>query len=382
MFGMNQLSGFNANFSNTGGTSMIFNNIGALWSWGNNTYGQLGLGNRTSYSSPVQVGSLTNWTCVANGLYHSLALQSDGSAWVWGNNTYGQLGLGNRTSYSSPVQVSGTYSWIACTDTSSFLIKNNGTLWGCGQNTNDQLGQGNNTSYSSPVQIGSDTKWMYISGGGNGAITAVKTDGTIWGCGQNNNGQLGMGNTTNPISRITQVGSDTSYIFSSTTTDCSAVIKNDGSLWTFGNNNNGQLGTNNKTSYSTPTQVSGTPSGDTWIFVSMGHNDNCSAVRNDFTLWSWGNGSNFALGQGNSSNYSVPTQVGIGTNWVYCDNSWSPSGYGIGQDGTLWSWGENAAGQLGLGTTTDYTTPAQVGSSVNWLYSKSYNDFVLAIRQS
>ena len=82
-----------------------------LWLWGRNDYGQLGQGDRTNRSSPVQVGSLTNWRLVAGGGSHTAAVKTDGTLWSWGQNYYGQLGQGNITDYSSPVQVGSLTNW-------------------------------------------------------------------------------------------------------------------------------------------------------------------------------------------------------------------------------------------------------------------------------
>ena len=82
-----------------------------LWSWGRNSHGQLGLGDTTNRSSPVQVGSLTNWRLVAGGEYHTAAIKTDSTLWIWGRNDYGQLGLGNTTNRSSPVQVGTSTNW-------------------------------------------------------------------------------------------------------------------------------------------------------------------------------------------------------------------------------------------------------------------------------
>ena len=86
-------------------------NMRTLWSWGNNSYGQLGLGDFTHRSSPVQVGTLTNWSKIAGGGNHSLAIKTDGTLWTWGYNRFGQLGLGDTTYRSSPVQVGALTNW-------------------------------------------------------------------------------------------------------------------------------------------------------------------------------------------------------------------------------------------------------------------------------
>ena len=82
-----------------------------LWSWGYNNIGQLGLGNTTNYSSPMQVGALTNWSSVSCGYAHTVSIKTDGTLWSWGYNGLGQLGLGNVTNYSSPKQVGALTSW-------------------------------------------------------------------------------------------------------------------------------------------------------------------------------------------------------------------------------------------------------------------------------
>jgi alpha-tubulin suppressor-like RCC1 family protein len=84
---------------------------GTLWAWGDGGNGQLGQGNTTTYSSPVQVGALTTWSTVGGGRNHALAIKTDGTLWVWGSNGYGQLGQGNTTDYSSPVQVGALTTW-------------------------------------------------------------------------------------------------------------------------------------------------------------------------------------------------------------------------------------------------------------------------------
>ena len=87
--------------------------VKGLWTWGYNVYGQLGLGNTTTYSSPKQVGSLTTWSSIAGGTYHTIATKTDGTLWTWGYNGYGQLGLGNTTYYSSPKQVGSLTTWLS-----------------------------------------------------------------------------------------------------------------------------------------------------------------------------------------------------------------------------------------------------------------------------
>ena len=155
-----------------------------LWSWGYNSYGGLGDGTTTSKSSPIQIGALTSWASVSAsgpaGLAGSAAIKTDGTLWTWGKNAYGQLGLSNITNYSSPKQVGSLTNWqyVDQNDRFCLAIKTDGTLWSWGKNGYN-LGLGNSTNYSSPVQIGSLTDWAKVYGG-SGNVTAIKTDGTLW----------------------------------------------------------------------------------------------------------------------------------------------------------------------------------------------------------
>jgi len=124
-----------------------------LYSWGQNTYGNLGLGNTTSYSSPKQVGSLTDWLTISAGNYSCFSVKTNNTLWAWGNNGSGRLGLGNSTSYSSPKQIGALTGWLSVSAGyhTSFAVKTNGTLWGWGANTYGNLGNGATGAISSPV---------------------------------------------------------------------------------------------------------------------------------------------------------------------------------------------------------------------------------------
>ena len=179
---------------------------GTLWAWGLNNNGQLGLGDTTYRLSPTQVGSLTNWAKLTannrgNGTgYVEGAIKTDGTLWLWGNGQYGQLGQGNTTNRSSPVQVGASTTWAIVTTGQFFTaaIKTDGTLWTWGQGTSGQLGDGTQTNRSSPVQLGSST-WSKIAAT-SGFMYGIKTDGTMWAWGENNNSiswSLLVGDTTN-----------------------------------------------------------------------------------------------------------------------------------------------------------------------------------------
>ena len=141
---------------------------GTLWMWGSNNVGQLGINDTTTYSSPKQVGSGTDWANMKICQASVRAVKTDGTLWSWGKNNQGQLGQDNTTQYSSPVQIPGT-TWSTDVDAlgshaySAGAVKTDGTLWMWGQNTQGELGQNNRTEYSSPRQV-PGTAWTSLFG--------------------------------------------------------------------------------------------------------------------------------------------------------------------------------------------------------------------------
>lgn len=351
---------------------------GILYTWGAGG-AVLGLGNATSYSSPKQVGS-NNWRTAGMVDVTSAAVKSDGTLWTWGINGWGNLGTGNLTYYSSPVQVGALTTWFKVYPNrqSCFAIRTDGTLWAWGSGGSGRLGLGNTTSYSSPKQVGALTNWLSFAGGNYiiGTSMAVKTDGTLWAWGNNQYGQLGLGNTTY-YSSPKQVGVLTNWLAVATSYSTWA-IKNDGTLWAWGNGNQGALGLGNGTSYSSPKQVGALTN---WSKVSGGgYYTNVAATKTDGTLWTWGFNNYGQLGLGNTTNFDSPKQVGSLTDWDIVATGGNGSVFAIKTDKTLWAWGQNTSGQLGLGDTTRRSSPVQVGSS-SWMVVATGQSTTIAIRQ-
>jgi alpha-tubulin suppressor-like RCC1 family protein len=309
----------------------------------------------------------------------------------WGANESGQLGLGNRTNLNSPVQVGALTDWSA--DNSklsggyvevSFFIKTNGTLWSCGRNDVGQLGTGNIIDYSSPVQVGSDTNWSQIAAGANGdpyeegtrdAVGAIKTTGSLWtwGCGDYGGiplpAMLGRGAVSGNFSSPVQVGTLLDWAKIATTFEAMGAIKTDGSLWTWGMNWSGELGLGDRTSRSSPVQVGSLLD---WVQLKgFQHpwSGGFLGIKNNKTLWAWGANDYGQLGLGDRTSRSSPVQVGSATDWEQVSTG-ELFALAIRTGGTLWAWGYNLDGELGLGDTTNRSSPVQVGSATDW--SKVY----------
>jgi alpha-tubulin suppressor-like RCC1 family protein len=299
---------------------------GQLWMWGGAAQGVLGQNNTVSHSSPVQVGALTTWSqveIIRGSLTHNAcsALKTDGTLWTWGSSNRGQLGNNSSAAglyRSSPVQIGSSTDWsqIAGGGYSWAGIKTGGTLWMWGYGNQGNMGQNDTVSRSSPTQVGALTTWSKVAVGGRGGSTykncaAIKTDGTLWIWGNGQFGQLGLNNTDSQSSPV-QLGSLTTWAQASASGTFCHAIKTDGTLWAWGNNFAGMLGIglgygNNRSS---PVQVGALT---TWSQVSNGSGF-CAARKTDGTLWSWGSGGYGRRGSGDTNGVYSPVQIGS-RNW-------------------------------------------------------------------
>ncbi|NBU70778.1 MAG: hypothetical protein EBS53_04910 [Bacteroidetes bacterium] len=339
-----------------------------LYGWGNNDSGEIGVNDTVRRSSPVQVGALTDWAIIAGVSTSRMSIKTDGTLWAWGSNSYGQLGLNNNTNMSSPVQVGALTNWAQIAQSIwCAAIKTDGTLWTWGYNGHGMLMQNDRVSRSSPVQVGASTDWAFVDVAAS--TIAIKTNGTLWVAGRSDYGQLGQNNTQSRSSP-TQLGALTTWASASAGGNFNMAIKTDGTLWGWGNNIHGNLGNSNNTNMSSPVQVGALTN---WSSISASAHAymHCLAIKTDGSLWSWGNNNNGQLGRNNTINVNSPNQIGALTTWSQVTTGRSMSA-AIKTDGTLWVWGNNSRGQLGLNDVTiaygpkDRSSPVQVGALTTW----------------
>jgi alpha-tubulin suppressor-like RCC1 family protein len=349
-----------------------------LWMWGYNTVnGQLGINNRTAdRSSPVQtIAGGTNWKQISAFSQTVAAIKTDGTLWMWGLGQSGQLGNGIASIRSSPVQtVSSGTNWeqVSTGVAHTAAIKTDGTLWTWGQNTFGQLGTNNTIIRSSPIQtVSSGTNWKQISVG-TAHTAAIKTDGTLWTWGYNISGQLGDNTIVEKSSPIQTISGGTNWKQVAGGTNNTAAIKTDGTLWLWGLNDTGNLGDNTVIPKSSPVQT--VAGGTNWkqlnLGTTLGGVAGCTnAIKTDGTLWSWGRNQYGQLGDNTVVNKSSPIQtVAGGTNWKQVSTGQLTTA-AIKTDGTLWTWGVNDYGVLGLGTTVvaAVSSPVQtIAGGTNW----------------
>jgi len=353
-----------------------------IWRAGYNNMGQMGTNDRTNLSTFTQMGSLTDWEQISAG-YHCLAVKLNGTLWGWGVNGSGQLGTNDRVTRSSPVQIGSSTNWSRVSTGASALslgVKTDGTLWAWGTNNNGQLGLNEAGVFlyrSSPTQVGVATNWNKVSAGDFYSL-ATKTNGTLWSWGNNSSGGLGL-NTATSYNRSspTQVGVATNWNLIATSVSYAAAViatKTNGTLWTWGYNLVGSLGTNDRVYRSSPTQIGSLTN---WNNIDIAHRA-AIASRTDGRLFAWGRNNNGELGVNDRVYRSSPTQVGASTDWNLVGMGTYNAG-AIKTNGTLWLWGRNNYGQNASGL--DRSSPTQVGSATNWvqLSTEGYASWAIAL---
>lgn len=452
-------------FSAGAGHTLAVSRGGIVWTWGDNSLGQLGDGTTTERATPAALPGLLDMVVVAAGEGHSLALGNDGSVFGWGDNTRGQVGNGTTISALEPVSLSGaSFLWRAATPvlsvpagtyqtelsvdvssstpgavlryttngadpqntdptvsgpiavTQSLTLKARGWATGLAPSNVasstyelraaapffDPLG-GTYTSTQS-VAISSTTPGVEIryttdgseptpsSALATGLITVdhtltlkaaafrsgwttsatvaaqytitpvpgiaagsrhlmvLQTNGTLWAWGENSDGQLGTGtfeSTTDAVPALFQGARDVAAGGRH-----SLALKEDGTVWAWGANGQGQLGNGTTNGSPQPVQVAGLTN-----VVSLAAGETHSlALKNDGTVWSWGANGQGQLGNGTTTSSSVPVQVAGLTNVVQITAGVSHS-VARRSDGTVWAWGANDLGQLGDGSFINRTQP-------------------------
>lgn len=215
--------------------------------------------------------------------------------------------------------------------------------------------------------------WKQISNGQYHTI-AIKNDGTLWAWGWNQFGQLGTATFINSNIPI-QIGTDTDWNKIAAGGAHNLAIKNDGTLWSWGNNQNGQLGINSTMNSNIPTKVD---NDNNWKDIFAGVYVS-AAIKENHSLWIWGIEGQLGLGQP-MGDILVPTQVGADTDW----KSVSFGGLftlGLKTNNTLWSWGYGFYGELGNGVTNyTYFVPTQIGTSNDWSEITTGLMFAMAIK--
>jgi alpha-tubulin suppressor-like RCC1 family protein len=332
---------------------------GTLVGWGYNAYGQLGTGDLRSSTTPTPVLGLSSVRAVQAGLYHTVALREDGTVLTWGANNVGQLGDFRRgKSYNLPIPVRGLPKIIAISarDNHTVAVDADGYVWGWGD-----VAYG---AYPEPVRL--DPFWGNVKSVAAGADfnLALKQDGTVWAYGRNSYGQLGNGKrggffflTWEGASRV--AGIDNVVAIAAGQSHALA-LRSDGSIWAWGSNQHGQGGFAGGTS-AVPRLVGGLPAtvnGAAGVKSLAAGLYNSAVLYADGTVWTWGDNSAGQLGTGDKLPRTGPVRVnaagvivalGVGDRYLSM----------LGADGAVYSIGNNSSGQMGNHTTVGALVPVQ-----------------------
>lgn len=382
-------------------SSFAIDSNGHLYAWGDDSFGQLGIGRLTQSLSPLKVGAGYKTggplpgQAVATGRSHTVALKADGTLWAWGSNWMGQLGDGTTATRDRPVMIDSGFIAVAAAADHTLALKADGTLWGWGRNNSGQLGVGGDNkgmyeSIPTPQLIGAG--FSAIATGDSHAV-ALKADGSLWAWGGNDDGQVGDGGSSSELCNKMQFGGGstcrtspiqigTGFVAIAAGGSHALAVKADGTLWAWGGNDSGQLGDSTTEKRTTPKQVG---SGYRSVAAGSAHS---VALGADGSLWTWGSNAKGVLGSSSMANESCgsfmnyyscrksPAQIGSGFNWIAASGIQSAA---MKIDATLWVWGWNFAGQLGDGTTTDRTSPVSIGSGFS--VASLNDDHAVAIKQ-
>ncbi len=325
---------------------------GSVWTWGDNSSGQLGTGSVDSSTTPTRVRLPLPANQVEVGNQYTIALLNDGSVMAWGVNDKGQLGVGTTTSALSPTRVaipSDTYitslGKLNTLSTSGFAIASDGTYWAWGYNYYGQLGVGDWADRLTPTHVNFPVKSIAA---GQTHVVAIKSDNTIWAWGDGRRSQLGDGGTTswtNTAVAVSMPGdvSPAGFMMVAAGSSFSLAEDNLGQLWIWGSMLDGV-----SPEYKTATKMG---SGG-FSSISGGRYSAC-AVHYDGYLKCWGENTSGLLMDGTTTSSATPVTgrqaTGLGTTSVSVSDSNafvvtrnSPS------DGTnIWAWGRNNWGQRG-----------------------------------
>jgi alpha-tubulin suppressor-like RCC1 family protein len=322
---------------------------GVLYCWGDNTRGQLGLGDTTSREQPTRVGLLGDWAAVAAGGTHSCALRSDGSVYCFGANDIGQLGIVGLAQSLEPAKVTlpSAVTVIVTEVNHVCVITTDDALVCWGENIEGEIGQGDAPPFVSqfaPIEVGTDHDWIAVDTG-QGDTCGLRGAGDLYCWGRNSSSQLGLGDGGPEQTRTpTRVG-DATYSHIHAGQDHTCGIRTDGSLYCWGLNQSGNLGTGDRVAHSSPIQI-----GDKldWTEISLDTFHTC-AIDSAQHLFCWGRNVEGQLGVGDNDDRLSPALVS-GEGFV---------GVAVGRfhtcalkaDDSVWCAGANDTGQLGLGDT-------------------------------
>ena len=335
-----------------------------VWDWGYNSYSQLGDNSSVQRLTPVSIQGARKTFCkISGGYYSTLGIDKTGQIWGWGYNNNGRLGDNSTTQRATPVSIKGnkkTFSQLCAGYFSTLGIDKNGTAWGWGYNNYGQLGDNTTTQRLTPVSIlGANKTFCQITSAGYNS-GAIDKNGQIWCWGANFYGGLGNNSTTAKCTPVSVQGSQKTFCqITSAFYNVFGVDKN-GQLWCWGFNDYGQLGINSVTAKCTPVSVQG--ANKTFCKISSQYYSILGLDKNG-QVWGWGDNGYGQLGNSSIAIQRTPVSI-LGNKKTFCQITIGRNfSVGVDKSGGVWGWGYNKFGQLGNNTTAYVGTPISIKGS-------------------
>jgi len=372
--------------------SSAISSTGRVFTWGGNSFGKLGDSTDTNKLVPTDItskfklNSNDKIVSLSLGGDHSSAVSSAGRVFTWGWNSFGQLGDSTNTNKSVPTEITSKFNLgsndkiisLSLGGDHSSALSEAGRVFTWGANRLGQLGDNTNTNKSVPIDITSNFKLdsndkIVNLSFGSAYSSAVSSTGRVFTWGWGGSGQLGNNTFRNLISVPTEItsnfklDSNDKIVNLSSGSDYSSAISSTGRVFTWGGNNYGQLGDNTTTSKSVPTEITlnfKLDSNDKILSLSLGA-DHSSAISSNGWVFTWGRNAWGSLGNNSTTNSLVPTEI---TSRFNLDSNDKIVSLSLGTDhssavistGRVFTWGWNGSGQLGDNTTFSRTVPNEI----------------------
>ena len=349
-------------------------NGATVYAWGYNNDGQLGNNTVTQEDSPITMIGVSNAKSVAGGANHSVVLKNDGTVWTVGHNYVGELGIGSTVDQHEAVQVPGVSGilTIAARGDRTLMYTNVGTILGVGDDFYSGLGDGKVGYQLSPYSVTALSGVTQVSSANNGYHSlAVTSGGAIYAAGWNNYGQLGNNSEVNS-NTFAQVQTSTGYLTGITAGAAGsyhslALTTSGGNVYAWGYGSYGQLGNGSNSTQQLPVEVVNSAGALANITAISAGEYHSLALRNDGTVWAWGYNSDGELGNNTTTNSNKALEV-LNTSGTPLSNivaiaAGSLHNLAVDSSGNLWAWGYNTDGELGDGTTTHHLEAEQINLS-------------------
>jgi alpha-tubulin suppressor-like RCC1 family protein/ABC-type uncharacterized transport system auxiliary subunit len=347
--------------------SVMLNNSGQVFTVGENQHGQLGDDTMIDKKIPVPIYGIHDFVRIDSKYLHTIALQNDSSVWTWGWNNKGQLGNGQTTDLFAPFCVDGLtrVKGIAAGAYHTMVLLHDGNVKVWGSNSYGQLGDGTLTERYRPVAVNNLENVKGICAGYNHSL-AILDDHSVMAWGQNNAGQVGDNTSNNKKLTPVKVSDLVNVIALAAGKEHSLALKKNGTVWTWGSNDKGQLGTGNTQNQNHPVLLE--PLSDIIAIAAGGQHS--LALQDDGTIWVWGLNDQGQLGNGTmmtdaNLNYEAsPIKVKSNETFIAISAGENHS-MALSTDGTVWAWGDNSKGQLGNNSIQNSLEPQKVNAPNN-----------------